>query len=87
MAYVFQDAWADLAEINKKDSITDVMEFIELDHDTFRAMELMQESVIAAVNGLGLGGGTEIAVSCDMRFAFENAMFGTPEINLGLIPG
>jgi enoyl-CoA hydratase len=80
-------AGADLAEINKKKCITDVMEFIELGHDTFRAVELMRKPVIAAVNGLALGGGTELAVSCDMRFASENAMFGTPEINLGLIPG
>jgi len=80
-------AGADLAEINKKKCITDVMEFIELGHDTFRAIELMRKPVIAAVNGLALGGGTELAVSCDMRFASENAMFGTPEINLGLIPG
>ncbi|OPX39719.1 MAG: crotonase [Desulfobacteraceae bacterium 4484_190.1] len=80
-------AGADLAEISRKESITDVMEFIELGHDTFRAIELMRKPVIAAVNGLALGGGTELAVSCDMRFASENAMFGTPEINLGLIPG
>lgn len=80
-------AGADLAEINKKEAITEVMEFIELGHDTFRAIELMRKPVIAAVNGLALGGGTELAVSCDMRFASENAMFGTPEINLGLIPG
>lgn len=80
-------AGADLAEVARINSVMDAMLFIETGHDVLRAMELMAKPVIAAVNGLALGGGTETAVACDMRFASENAMFGTPEINLGIIPG
>jgi len=43
--------------------------------------------LIAAINGLALGGGLEIALACDIRIAAENARLGTPEVNLGLIPG
>jgi enoyl-CoA hydratase/carnithine racemase len=52
----------------------------------WRGFELWKP-LIAAINGLALGGGLEIALACDLRIASENARLGTPEVNLGLMPG
>lgn len=65
----------------------ETVSFMELGHETLRQMETMPKPVIAAVNGFALGGGTEISLACDFRFASEKAVFGQPEILIGIIPG
>jgi enoyl-CoA hydratase len=59
----------------------------ELGHETGRLLETMPQPTIAAINGFALGGGCELALACDLRFASSNAKLGQPEINLGIIPG
>lgn len=61
--------------------------FSILGHDVFDAIEKLPYVVIAAVNGFALGGGCELALACDFRYASTTAKFGQPEVNYGIIPG
>ena len=76
----------------------DISEFLDLSneqgrdlsaagHAVFNSIENCSKPVIAAVNGFALGGGCELAMACHLRVASDNARFGQPEVNLGLIPG
>ncbi len=78
-------AGADIAEFAGRTAVTqrDVMTGRSL----FTAIDTFPKPVIAMVNGYCLGGGCELALSCDLRIASERASFGQPEINLGIIPG
>ncbi|MDI9569718.1 MAG: enoyl-CoA hydratase-related protein [Pseudomonadota bacterium] len=79
-------AGADISEMQNMRP-QEAMEFMELGHAALRLIETMSKPSIAAVNGFALGGGTEISMACDMRFASDKARFGQPEILIGLIPG
>lgn len=79
-------AGADISEFN---SLTVVASkaLAKAGQDTFFRIENSPKPIIACVNGFALGGGCELAMSCHFRIASENAKFGQPEVNLGLIPG
>jgi enoyl-CoA hydratase len=79
-------AGADISELNKLDVLS-AKEFSEKGNKVFRKIEDLGKPVIAAVNGFALGGGCELALACHIRTASENAKFGQPEVNLGIIPG
>lgn len=79
-------AGADISELNKLDMISGKI-FAEKGQSVFNLIESMDKPVIAAVNGFALGGGCELALACHIRLASENARFGQPEVNLGIIPG
>jgi enoyl-CoA hydratase/3-hydroxyacyl-CoA dehydrogenase len=79
-------AGADIKEFTKMDEATGA-KMVEQAHAFMRGMEQSRTATIAAVNSIALGGGCELAMACDFRIAAESAMFGQPEINLGIIPG
>ena len=79
-------AGADISELAKSNSITG-MKFATYGQKVMTTIEQSSKPVIAAINGFALGGGCELAMSCHMRVASSNAMFGQPEIKLGVIPG
>ena len=77
------------ADISEMSALTPVQarDFSLRGQRTMRALETMPKPVIAMINGFALGGGLELAMSCHLRIASENAKVGQPEINLGLVPG
>jgi enoyl-CoA hydratase len=77
-------AGADIKEMAGKN----IQQMMDTDHvAVFGRIRTIRKPVIAAVSGWALGGGCEIAISCDMIIASESAVFGQPEINIGVIPG
>lgn len=79
-------AGADIQEMKDK-TITEAVEFARLGHEVAKLLELMPKPTIAAVNGYALGGGAEMAIACDFIVASDRAVFGLPEVSLGVIPG
>ncbi len=79
-------AGADIAEM-KPMTNGEAQAFAELGQQVTLLLESLPYPTIAAVNGFALGGGFEMAMSCDFIFASKNAVFGLPEVKLGLIPG
>ena len=79
-------AGADIAAMNEMTAL-EGRAFMLKGQAVMQKIETFEKPVIAAVNGFALGGGCELAMSCDIRFASEKAKFGQPEVGLGIIPG
>jgi enoyl-CoA hydratase len=79
-------AGTDIKELTQLDELKGRV-FSEAGQAVFNLIENLGKPVIAAINGYALGGGMELALACHIRLASENAKFGQPEVNLGIIPG
>ena len=79
-------AGADIKYMSELD-VAEAKAWGELGHEVGRLLETIPQPTIAAINGFALGGGCELALACDLRYAATTAKLGQPEINLGIIPG
>jgi enoyl-CoA hydratase len=79
-------AGADIKYMSGLD-VAQAKEWGALGHEAGRLLETMPKPTIAAINGFALGGGCELALACDIRYAAGGAKLGQPEVNLGIIPG
>lgn len=79
-------AGADIGEMSTL-SVAEGEAFGKKGNDVFRALEVLPIPTIAAVNGFALGGGCELSMSCDIRICSDTAVFGQPEVGLGITPG
>lgn len=80
-------AGADIKEVSQLNTPVKAHKFVQHIQSAYDMMERFPKPVIAAVGGLALGGGCEMCMACDIRIAAENAIFGQPEIKIGVIPG
>jgi enoyl-CoA hydratase len=82
-------AFAAGADINEMMNLNgaEMLEMSRVSRAAYNKVEAISKPVIAAVNGLALGGGCELALACDFRICSSNTKFGLPEVNLGIIPG
>ena len=79
-------AGADIDEMTEM-TVLEGRAWSDLGHECGRLLEKMPKPTIAAVNGFALGGGCELALACDLRYASTRARFGQPEVKIGIIPG
>jgi enoyl-CoA hydratase len=80
-------AGADIGELRERNTMTELGERSARRRVLANRLETMSKPTIAAINGFAVGTGLELAMACNLRIAAENARFGQPEINIGIMPG